>query len=340
VAIWHGRQAIFTPTADQEVQADDMLLLVGSEDRVSQLTGQGVTIGRNGGNGYISTRGVSLIEVVLAPHAQSQDQTLQDLEFRKRYGFTAVALRRGGHSYRSGVGNIPLQLGDSILMVGPYSRIRELRNNSDFIVLEPDPRDQPVQLNHALLAISVVLGAVILSAFGFPDYLAILAGALLLVVLGVISMEEAYRAVEWQAIFLIAGMYAVSRAMVATGLADLVGERVVGLLTPFGPLGLAAGAYLLTSALTQVMGGQVATLVTGPILISAAISAHTSPQAIAVAAAIGCSVSFFTPIAHPVNILMIGPANYTFSDFFRVGWLLTIVCFVMLLVGMVLFWGL
>ncbi len=88
------------------------------------------------------------------------------------------------------------------------------------------------------------------------------------------------------------------------------------------------------------MGGQVTALVTGPIAISAAISLHTSPQAMAVATAIGCSASFFTPLAHPVNIMMIGPANYKFGDFFRVGWALTIVCFVMLLIGMALFWRL
>jgi di/tricarboxylate transporter len=77
---------------------------------------------------------------------------------------------------------------------------------------------------------------------------------------------------EWQAIFLIAGMYSVSIAMVNTGLAAVVGQMVINLVTPFGPLGLAAGAYLLTAALTQVMGGQVATLVTAPIVISAAIT--------------------------------------------------------------------
>jgi di/tricarboxylate transporter len=115
---------------------------------------------------------------------------------------------------------------------------------------------------------------------------------------------------------------------------------MVGLVTPLGPLGLAAGAYLLTALLTQVMGGQVTALVTGPIAISAALSLHTNPQAIAVATAIGCSASFFTPIAHPVNILMIGPANYQFKDFIRIGWRLSIVCFVMLLIGMVLFWKL
>jgi di/tricarboxylate transporter len=112
------------------------------------------------------------------------------------------------------------------------------------------------------------------------------------------------------------------------------------LVRPLGPLGLAAGAFLLSSLLTQVMGGQVTALVTGPIAISAAISLGTSAQAIAVATAIGCSASFFTPMAHPVNILMMAPANYTFRDFFRVGWLLSLVSFIMLLVGMVLFWGL
>jgi di/tricarboxylate transporter len=112
------------------------------------------------------------------------------------------------------------------------------------------------------------------------------------------------------------------------------------MVKPLGPLGLAAGAYLLTALLAQVMGGQVTALVTGPITISAAIAMHTNPQAIAVATAIGCSASFLTPIAHPVNTLMIAPANYQFRDFFSIGWRLTLVCFFTLITGLVVFWGL
>jgi di/tricarboxylate transporter len=153
-------------------------------------------------------------------------------------------------------------------------------------------------------------------------------------------MEEAYQSVEWQAIFLIAGMYVVSVAMVQTGLADLLGKGMVRLVTPFGPVGVAVGAYVLTVLLTQVMGGQVTALVAGPVTISAAISMGVNSHAVAVATAIGCSASFLTPLAHPVNILMIAPANYTFRDFFRAGWQLTLVCLVMLLVGLLLFWRL
>ncbi len=145
---------------------------------------------------------------------------------------------------------------------------------------------------------------------------------------------------EWQAIILIAGMYPVSLAMVNTGLAGLLGDVVVKIVAPFGPLGLAAGAYLFTGLISQVVAGQVTTLITAPVLISAAISLHTSPQAIAVASAIACSASFLTPIAHPVNALVIGPANYRFSDFFRVGWILTLISFVMLVIGMKVFWHL
>ncbi len=339
-AIWHGRQAIFAPPPGQIINAGDILLTVGREERVTQLTEMGTKIGRDQQGAYISKQGVSLTEVILAPHSKAEGQTLRELDFRRNYGFTAVALLRGRRSYRTDVGSLKLNPGDSILMVGSRDRLKGLRNNRDFVVLEPDESDQPMRKNHALLVTAILAAAIIASIFGFPVYLATLAAAIIIILSGVISMEDAYRNMEWRAIFLIAGMYTVSIAMVQTGLAVMIGQEVVNLVRPFGPVGLAAGSYLLTAALTQLMGGQVTALVTVPIAISAALNMHTSPQAMAVASAIGCSASFLTPIAHPVNILMIGSGNYRFIDFFRVGWLLTIITFVVLVFGMMIFWRL
>lgn len=339
-AIWRGRQALFTPSPGEILRSGDLLLTIGREERVQQLGSHGLKVGREEGNGHISARGISFIEVLLAPRSASEGYTLKELEFRKRHGFTAVALLREGQSHRTDVADMKLQSGDSLLMVGARNRLKGLQASPDFIVLEPDLSDQPVNQRQAALSVAIILAAIAASVLGVPVYLAMLAAALLVVLFGLFTMEEAYRTMEWQAIFLIAGMYSVSLAMVNTGLAETVGRVVVDWVTPFGPLGLAAGAYLLTALLTQVMGGQVTALVTGPIAISAALHLNTSPQAIAVASAIGCSASFFTPIAHPVNILMMGPGNYTFGDFFRSGWLLTLVCFIALMVGMALFWHL
>ncbi len=339
-AIWTGDQAVFSPSPLRVIRAGDVLLLVGREERVCQLEGRGMTIARESVEGPLSTRGATVVEVMLAPHAKIEGYTLKELDFRQKYGFTAVALRRKERSFRTDVGTLRLSFGDSLLMVGARSRLAALQRDPDFIVFVPNSGDQPVDRRLAAITVGVTLAAVAVSILGVPVYLAMLGGAIAVMLAGVLTAEESYRSVEWQAIFLIAGMYAASLAMVQTGLANLLGKLMIGLVAPLGPLGLAGGAFLLTALLTQVMGGQVTALVTGPVAISAAIAMGTSPQAIAVATAIGCSASFLTPIAHPVNVLMIAPANYKFGDFFRVGWPLTILSFLALLAGMALFWRL
>jgi di/tricarboxylate transporter len=168
----------------------------------------------------------------------------------------------------------------------------------------------------------------------------VLAAAVATMLLGLLPIQEAYRSIEWQVIFFIAGMYAASLAMVNTGLATWVGENALAPIEHLGPLGLAGAAFLLAAGLTQLMGSQATAFVVGPIAISAAIHLGTNPQAIAVAAAIGCSASFLTPTAHAVNILMMNPGNYRFNDFVRAGWGLLLVTFLALMAGMVLFWTL
>jgi len=340
IAIWHDRHAILVPSPEQPIAHGDILLIVGREDRIEQLREEKLKIGRTSENGHISARSVALVEAVLAPHSHIEGRTFKDLEFRKKYGFTAVALWRDGRSYRTDVGDFKLRLGDSYLMVGPRERLKQLQNNPDFIVLEPDVSDQPISTHQALWAVTIMIGAVIASVLGFPIYLAMLGGAVMVVLSNLLPLEEIYRAIHWQAIFLIAGIYSVSLAMVETGLAEKIGNSIVQIGAPFGSLGLAVACFMLAAIFTQVMSSQVTALVIGPIAISAAIHLNTNPQAIAVAAAMGCSASFLTPMAHPVNLLIMGPANYKFSDFFRLGWGLMIVCSAALVLGMVFFWDL
>ncbi len=340
LGIAHGRQSILAPSPDYVLQPNDLLLIIGREDRLVMMESDGVVVERESTDTRISPQGVSFQEVVLSPESRAEGRTLKELDFRRRYGFTAVALRREGRSYRTDVADFKLRLGDSILVVGVPENLKLLQRSADFLVLESDPADQPVHWRTAAIAIGVTGLAIGASILGFPVYMATMLAAVFMLVWGLLTMEEVYRKMEWQAIILIAGMYPVSLAMVNTGLAESLGKTFVSLIAPFGPLGLVGGAYLLTGLLSQVIAGQVTTLITAPVLISAAISLGTNPQAVAVAAAIACSAFFMTPIAHPVNTLMIGPANYKFTDFGRAGLGLTVLSFIMLLIGMSLFWKL
>lgn len=339
-AIRREKEDFFMPQPNQKISEKDVLLLVGRQERIEKLKELDLDIQPSDGAEHLSPHGVRFMEAMLAPHSRVAGQTLKDVGFRQRFGLTVVAVKRLNRSYRTDVGDIQLALGDALLVIGSPQQIQALKQSADFIVIEPNPSDQPVYLRQAVLSIGITLSAIVASIAGFPVYMSMLIGALLTVLLGILTMEEAYQSIEWQAIFLIAGMYAVSLAVIYIGLADFLGHRVILLVLPFGPLGLAAGAYLLSALLTQFLGGQVTAFVTGPVTISAAIHMGISPQAVAVATAIGCSASFLMPMAHPVNIIMIAPANYRFGDFFRAGWLLSILSFLMLLVGLTVFWHL
>ncbi len=338
VAMRRGYQAFFAPAPDEALQSGDILLVVGREERVERL--KDLLIKVQPEMHTITTFGMTLIELILAPHSNYVGKTIKQMNFRRKYGFTVLALLRGGRSYRTDVGDMSLEAGDSLLVVGAPKRVRDLLVNPDIIVFEPDPATRPVPRRRAIMSLLVFLSAIVFSLLGLPIYLAALTAALLAILLGLLPIQDAYRSVEWQVIFFIAGMYAASLGMVNTGLAALIGKSVIDLLRNAGPLGLAASAFLLSAALTQFMGSQATAFVVGPIAISAAVHLNTAPQAIAVATAIGCSASFLTPMAHSVNLIMMGPGNYQFKDFFRVGIGLMVVVFLSLLVGMILFWQL
>jgi di/tricarboxylate transporter len=338
VAMRRGSRAFFVPTQSEMIRTSDSLLIVGREERVSKLKELGVELQPE--THALATFGILLLESILAPHSDYVGKTLKQINFRNRYGFAAIALLRRERSYRTDVARIPLEAGDSLLMVGPQDRLPDLRLNPNLIILEPDPSTRLVPRRRAVMSVFLLLSAVVLSLVGMPVYLAVLTAAVLAIVAGLLPIQEAYRSVAWQVIFFISGLYVASLAMVYTGLAGLIGRGMTGLIGNAGPLGLALSTFLLAALFTQVMGSQATAFVVGPIAISAAIHLGTNPQAIAVAAAIGCSSSFLTPFAHPVNLLMVSPGNYRFGDFFRVGIGLLGVVFLALLAGLLVFWKL
>ena len=340
LAIWRGRRAIFSPEPDEVILPEDYLLVLGRKERVVQLIGWAKLIKRSQpSEGQKNGYPVAFTEVVIPPRSSAQGRSLTELKHRNRFGLTAVALWREGRSYRTDVGKRALQVGDALLMIGPQERVRQLEEDKDYLVISSAYTSAPLRPHKALWALGITFVTLIFAIFNLlPLPEVMLAGAIALVVTGCMSMEEAYQAIEWRVIFLIAGILPLSIAMTQTGLAERMGVGFVTILQGAPPLIFVAGMFVLTTLVTQIIGGQVTGLVIGPIAITTALQLGISPQAMAVAVAIGCSTAFLTPIAHPVNILMMGPGGYRFGDFFRVGLGMTLVTLFTLMIGMALFW--
>ncbi len=156
----------------------------------------------------------------------------------------------------------------------------------------------------------------------------------------VLTMDQVYSAIEWRTIFLVAGLLPLGVAMAESGAAALLAERLVAWLSPLGPTALLAGLVLLAIGLTQVINGAAVVSVITPVAIQAAQQTGLDPRALAMGVALACSMAFMTPLGHAVNILVMGPAGYSFGDFLRLGLPLTVVVFVVLMILLPALWPL
>jgi di/tricarboxylate transporter len=342
IGIWRDRHMILNPDPAETIRSGDHLLVLGRAERVQQMERWGVEIVRPDNQRYSLTGySIGLTEVLIPPRSAAVGKTLSDLRFRARYGLTAIALWREGRSFRTDVGKMPLEVGDALLMIGKPGSIGALAKERDFLILQSEEMQQPRLPHKARWALLITFGVLLLAVLEIlPTAETTLIGAVAMALTGCINLDEAYRAIEWRVVFLIAGMLPLSTAMIHTGLAARLGSALVEALAPFGPLALVAGLFALTMLITQAVGGQTAALMVGPVAVTSAVQLGVNPQATAVAVAIACSAAFLTPIAHPVNILMMGPGGYTFGDFLRIGLGMTVVTFLGLLLGMHLFWQL
>lgn len=338
LGIRRGERIFSASDTANRIQAGDTLLIIGREERALQLEQAGLRVYRSTQSISALPRDTVFAEVILPPRSALEGKNLRDLGFRNRYGFIGIALWRGQRSYRTDVAALELHAGDTLLLMGPAEKLPDLKSQHDFVVVESASNKDELDLPRVLLTLGISIGALIALFAGMPVEIAMLAAAVLILLAGLMRPDEMYQAVKWRAIFLIAGTISISYALIQTGLAQLFGNAIVSWVAPLGAMGLIAGAYLLSAALTQVMGGQISPLIVAPITISAALQLGVNPQAVALVTAIAGSISFITPLSHPVNIIMIAPANYAFRDFVKSGWALTVVCFAALMFATWLFW--
>jgi di/tricarboxylate transporter len=233
-----------------------------------------------------------------------------------------------------------LQFGDALLLYGSRHRFRVLASEPDFLVLT-EVAQETLKPDKAPIALAVMAGVLIPVILGWlPISIAAVIGAALMVLTGSLLMDDAYIYIEWKAVFLIAGMLPLGVAMDQTGAARLLAEQMVALVGGLGPLAVVAALFLLATLTSQVMPNPAVAVLLAPIAISAANELGISPYALMMTVALSASASFLSPVAHPANLLILGPGGYRFTDYIKVGLPLTLVVLGVILVTLPIFWPL
>jgi di/tricarboxylate transporter len=282
----------------------------------------------------------AMVEVTLSPNSPIQGKTLKEADFRAKFGLTVLAMQHGGESIGSNLADIPLDFGDALLVQGPEDKIAQLRQNPDFLILETPPIETK-RTKKAPLAVLILVGVLLVVSLRVLHVsTAMLIGALLMVLTGVINMDEAYQSIEWKSVFLIAGMLPMGIAMQKTGTALFLAERIVDFVGNWGTEAVLMGIFMMTALMTEVMSNAAATVLVTPIAIDAARSLSVNPQTFVMAVVIAAATSFLMPIGHQANVLVFGPGGYKFSDYTKVGVWLNIIIFFMVLIFLPLVWPL
>jgi di/tricarboxylate transporter len=305
---------LFVPDANAEELARDLGL------ELLPLTGA-----------YFADRAqeVGMVEVILPDGSDVVGRTLVRSEFRTRYDVTAVGLRRGNRARCDDIAGEELRVGDTLLVAGFWSDIRKLQTfRRDMIVLDlPAELDEVLpaasRAPQALLCLLLVVGLMVSAIV--PNVQAALIGCLLMGVLRCIDFTSAYRSIHWASLILIVGMLPFSLALQRTGGVDLAADALIAAVGEAGPRLVLASLFAITAILGLFISNTATAVLMAPVALAMAKDLGASPYPFAMTVALAASAAFMTPVSSPVNTLVVGPGNYAFGDFIKVGVPFTVV---------------
>jgi di/tricarboxylate transporter len=282
-----------------------------------------------------ATSGIA--ELVIAPGSRLIGKTVTEVAMRRTYGLSVLRLQRGEEPIREGLRDVPLQSTDTLVVHCDWESLARLEGDRDFVIVTSDyPREQlrPSKVPHALFFLAVALGMILLT--DLPLSVALLTGALGMILTRVIEIDDAYRAVSWKTVFLLASLIPLGAAVENTGTAAWIAQNTLDFLGQVPPWVLQATIFALATFFTLVMSNVGATVLLVPLSINFAIAAQMAgmdadPRVFALTVAIATSNSFLIP-THQVNALIMGPGGYRVKDYLKAGSIMTILFMVVALI--------
>lgn len=279
-----------------------------------------------------------LVQALVSPQSQLIGRTLKNIYFRHRYNALVLAIHRRGALLREQLNAVRLELGDVLLVMVAQRDIDELRSTDDLLILG-EVQEPSLHRHKVPVALGTVAAVVGLAATGImPILVSAILGCVIMVLSRCISLEEAYKAVDWKVIFLLAGILPLGIAMEKTGSATWVASHAIGLAGELGPVAVLAALYLLTAILTEGMSNNAAAVLLAPIAIATSIQLGIDPKPMLMAVTFAASTSFATPIGYQTNAMVYNVGGYRYADYLKVGVPLNLIFWVLAVIFIPIFW--
>ncbi len=313
------------PSAKTRIHAEDLLLVQGTSTDVAHLAASwnlGVQPAGTEDDKSIINQEVGLAEVLLPPESHLINKSLTDLHFGSRYRLSVLGIQRPGANEALNLKTTTLHFGDILLVQGSWDDILALRKRRrDFVVMgQPESMLGPANRSKAPIA-ALIMVLMLLSMVGevLPLTTTSMLAALLMILTGCLTIDEAYGFIDWKSIVLVAGMLPMSTALEHVGMVNLAAASLTNTLGSLGPIWVLGGLFIATSIFTQVLSNTATAVLIAPLALAAGHNLSIQPHAFLMAVGIAASMAFASPVASPVNTLVMGAGNYRFIDYIKIG---------------------
>ena len=328
------------PNPAEQIKKDDLLLVQGRiEDILKVKAEAGIEIKPDFelNDTVLEGKDTELFEAMIARGSDFMGRTLKRLDFRKRYGVVVLGINRHGVDLLSKISRVRLRFGDVLLLQGNREEVEQLAADGQILLLEEvsEKQARPEKRRWAVLAFGIFLFFSLTHLVPLP--IAVLLGVMILLASQSLRMSEVYEIIDWRLLILIACMISFGTAMETTRADQYLADFIVRHTGQYGPTAVLAGFFLMTVALTQPMSNQAAALVMLPISVKTALALGLNPRTFAVTVTYAASCSFLTPL-EPACVLVYTPGRYRFLDFVKVGSILTIAVFAIVIWLVPVFW--
>jgi di/tricarboxylate transporter len=326
VAVERNRTLI-QPTAKTELRAGDILLvdLFAADADVGALRQRYALEALPLTGAYFTDRSqeIGMAEAILPATSELVGKTAATARLRDRFGLSVIGLRRRVVAHERGLQNEELKVGDTLLLIGPWKAIENLRSDGNDLVLLNLPAELeevlpvPGKAPQAVFCLALVVALMVSGLI--PNVQAALIGCLLMGALGCVDLTSAYRSIDWKTIVLIVGMLPFSIALQKTGGVDLAADALRAATSGAGTYAVLASLFAITALLGMFISNTATAVLMAPVALAVAKESGASPYPFAMIVALAASTAFMTPVSSPVNTLVVTPGNYTFGDFVRIG---------------------
>ncbi len=336
-------QRITAGIRDTRIQQGDVLVIEGAIQAIMEMNNlEGLSLRSEVkyGDKDLTSEDKSLVEAVVSPSSRLVGLTLKEADFRNEYGAFVLAIRKQGKTIRDRLGVIKLEAGDSLLLQGRTGFLERLHKATDFLTIQE--KDLPsVRSDRAVCAFVVVAGVVATAALGLaPILVSAIVGCLAMILSGCLKLQDAYEAIDWFVIFLLAGVIPLGIVMEKTGTAAFVANGLLDLTEVLGIVAIIPIFYLLSTVFAGIMSHNAAVIILVPIGVASAQSLGVSPTPFLMAITFAASSSLFTPFGYHTNLMVYGPGGYKFADFLKVGIPLNVILLIIASIFIPLIWPL